>query len=73
LERKTEAIFQDRVFFIRNLGFIKATEARRISFEDALRFERIHEETYRRYGFELVSIEPGHVVDRVKAIKEAVR
>ena len=32
LERKTEAIFQDRVFFIRNLGFIKATEARRISF-----------------------------------------
>jgi predicted ATPase len=60
LERiKTEAIFQNRVFFIRNLGFIRATEARRISFEDALRFERIHEEAYRRYGFKVVSIEPG--------------
>src|SRR5882757_204069 len=73
LERiKSEAIFQDRVFFISNLGYIKATEARRISFEDALRFERIHEETYRRYGFELVSIEPGNVLERVAAIKAAV-
>jgi len=72
LERiKSEAIFQDRVFFISNLGYIKATEARRISFEDALRFERIHEETYRRYGFELVSIEPGNVLERVAAIKAA--
>jgi len=73
LERiKSEAVFQNRVFFIRNLGFIKATEARRISSEDALRFERIHEETYRRYGFELVSIKAGDLLDRVRAIKEAV-
>jgi predicted ATPase len=69
---KTESIFRDRVFFVRNLGFIQPTEARRISFEDALRFERIHEETYRRYGFELVFIEPGLVVERVAAIQEAV-
>ncbi len=73
LERiKSEAVFQKRVFFIRNLGFIQATEARRISFEDALRFERIHEETYRRYGFELISIEPGDLLDRVSAIKAAL-
>jgi len=70
LERiKSEAVFQNRVFFIRNLGFIQATEARRISFEDALRFERIHEETYRRYGFDLMSIEPGDLLDRIRAIK----
>ena len=70
LERiKSEAVFQNRVFFIRNLGFIQATAARRISFEDALRFERIHEETYRRHGFELVSIEAGDVFGRVNAIK----
>ncbi len=69
---KSEAIFQSRVFFIRNLGFIRATEARRISFEEALRFERIHEETYRRYGFELVSVEAGDLLDRVRAIKAAV-
>jgi predicted ATPase len=72
LERiKSEAIFESRVFLIRNLGFIKATEARRISFEDALRFERIHEETYRRFGFDLVSIDPGDLLERVKMIKAA--
>jgi len=67
-----EGVFQRRVFFIQNLGFIKPTEARRISFEDALRFERVHEETYRRYGFECVFIAPGRLSDRVDAIKCAV-
>ncbi|HXO94260.1 MAG TPA: AAA family ATPase, partial [Candidatus Acidoferrum sp.] len=52
---KKESIFQSRVFFIRNLGFITPTEARRISFEETLRFEKIHEDTYRDFGFELVS------------------
>jgi predicted ATPase len=73
LERiKTEAIFQKRVFFIRNLGFITPTEARRISFEETLRFERIHEETYRSFGFEIVSVEPGNLLERVAAIKTAI-
>ena len=37
LERiQKEAIYQNRVFFIRNLGFITPTEARRISLEDTL-------------------------------------
>jgi predicted ATPase len=70
LERvQAEKIYRKQVFFIRNLGFIKPTEARQISFEESLRFEQIHEETYRTLGFEIVSIEPGSVVDRVKAIK----
>ena len=67
-----EAVFQRRVFLIQNLGFIKPTDSRRISFEDALRFERVHEETYRKYGFECVFIAPGSVSDRVDAIKRAV-
>ena len=67
-----EAVFQTRVFFIRNLGFITPTEARRISFEDSLRFERIHEETYRNLGFELFPVEPGSVAERVGVIKAAV-
>jgi predicted ATPase len=67
-----ESIFQKRVFFIRNLGFITPTEARKIGFEDALRFERIHEQTYRDFGFELVFIEPGTVSERVSLIKSAV-
>jgi predicted ATPase len=69
---KAEAIFQRRVFFIRNLGFITPTEARRISFEETLRFERIHEETYRTFGFEIFYVEPGRVLDRVAAIKAAI-
>ncbi|HUA14870.1 MAG TPA: AAA family ATPase [Verrucomicrobiae bacterium] len=74
LERiEKEAIYQNRVFFVRNLGFVAPTAARRISFEDTLRFERIHEETYRNLGFELFSVEPGSVADRVHRIKAAIR
>ncbi len=70
---ETEAIFQKRVFFIQNLSFITPTEARRIGFEESLRFERIHEETYRNFGFELVPIAPGSLLDRVDAIKRSAR
>jgi predicted ATPase len=74
LERvKKEAIYQTRVFFIRNLGFITPTEARRISFEETVRFEKLHEQTYRDFGFELVSVEPGSLVERVSIIKAAIR
>lgn len=73
LERiKKETIYQNRVFFIRNLGFIKPTQARRISFEETLRFERIHEEVYRSFGFELVSVEPGGLLQRVNAVKACI-
>jgi predicted ATPase len=74
LERiKKEAIYESRVFFIRNLGFITPTEARRITFEETLRFEKIHEQTYRDLGFELVSIEPATLIERVNLIKSAIR
>jgi predicted ATPase len=69
---KEEATYQNRVFFIRNLGFVKPTDARRISFQDTLRFERIHEEIYRRFGFELLSVEPGDLLKRVSVIKAAI-
>ena len=69
---KEEAIYQNRVFFIRNLGFVTPTEARRISFEETVRFEKVHEQIYRDFGFELVSVEPGSVADRVRAIKAAI-
>ena len=67
-----EATFEKKVFFIRNLGFIARTEARRITLDEAVRFERIHEETYREFGFEIVSIEPGSVEERVAAIARAI-
>ncbi|WP_432756543.1 hypothetical protein [Alloacidobacterium dinghuense] len=58
---------------MRNLGFVAPTEVRRISFEEAVRFEKIHEETYRDFGFELFSVEPGSLVERVSTIKAAIR
>jgi predicted ATPase len=74
LERiKNETIYERRVFFMRNLGFITPTEARRISFEEALRFETIHEQVYRKFGFELFEVAPGDLLDRVSVIKAAIR
>ena len=67
-----EAVFEKKVFFIRNLGFVAPTEARRITFEESLRFERIHEETYREHGFQIVFIEPGSLAERVAAIRSAI-
>ncbi len=34
--------------------------------------QKLHEEMYRRRGFELVPIEPGAVLDRVAAIRRAL-
>lgn len=74
LERvRNEAVYETRVFFVRNLGFITPTQARRISFEETLRFEKIHEQTYCGLGFELVPVEPGSVLERTRKIKEAIQ
>jgi predicted ATPase len=69
---QAQHVFQRKVFFIRNLGFITPTEARRISFEESVRFELLHEQIYREFGFEIVSIGPGSVLERVKEIKSAL-
>jgi predicted ATPase len=74
LERiRNEAIYQRQVFFIRNLGFVTPTEARRITFEETVRFEKVHEETYRDFGFELVHVEPKSLLERTSIIKAAIR
>ena len=46
---------------------------RRISLEEARRFETVHEKTYRLHGFELIPISPGSVLDRVAAIQGVCR
>lgn len=69
---KAEAIYEQRVFFIRHLGFMRPTEARKISFQEALRFERIHEEVYQNFGFELIPVGPGNLADRCTAIKSSL-
>jgi predicted ATPase len=51
---------------------VAPTEARRISFDDALRFEHVHAETYRAFGFDLVPIDAAPLEQRVEAIKRAL-
>jgi predicted ATPase len=69
---RRESIYENRVFFVRNLGFVRSTEARRITLEETLYFEQVHEETYHRCGFELVSVEPGSLLERVNVIQAAI-
>ena len=65
--------FQREVFLIRSLGFVTPTAARRISLEEAIRFERVHEEVYRNFGFQLIFVEPASPADRANQIKAFLR
>lgn len=67
-----EAVFERRVFFVRNLDFITPTAARRIGLDEALRFGATHEAAYRELGYELVFVEPGPLAERVRQIKDTV-
>lgn len=71
-ELTRSGFYERRVFLVRLMGFIQPTAARRIGLEDARRFEVVHERTYRAHGFELVTVEPGSVLDRVGAIRRAL-
>jgi predicted ATPase len=74
LERAVEkGWFQPEVFFIRSLGFITPTAVRRISLEDAIRFERIHEEVYREFGFQMIFVDPASPPARANQIKAFLR
>jgi predicted ATPase len=67
-----DKVYETRVFFVENQGFVTATDARRISFDDSLRFERMHAAVYRRFGFELVPIRPAPLEDRAGEIEAAL-
>ena len=60
-------------FFIRNQGFVQATAARRITFEDSLVFEQIHEQAYRNLGFRLVEVPAGPLTDRAALVRQTVK
>ncbi|MEU8825366.1 AAA family ATPase [Streptomyces sp. NPDC048636] len=73
LERITsEGIYERQVLFVRNLGFCEPTPARRISFEESLVFERIHEQSYRAFGYDLVDIPADDVARRVEKASSAL-
>jgi predicted ATPase len=61
------------VFFVRSLGFVTPTAARRISLADSLVFEEVHERTYRDLGFRLVDVPPGPLAERARLVWHEVR
>lgn len=67
-----ECVYVPTAFFIRNQGFVQATAARRISFEDSLVFEQLHEQTYRDLGFQLVEVPAGPLAARVELVRRTV-
>lgn len=73
LERITaENVYDRHVFFIRNLGFCEPTAARRISFQDALEFEKVHEHSYHEFGYELIDIPADHVDRRIATVHQTI-
>jgi len=69
---KKEQIYQKQVFFIENLGFCEPTAARKITFEDSLRFEKVHEETYNSFGYECIRVAPQRLSARMEQITRFV-
>jgi predicted ATPase len=67
-----ERIYERQVFFIANLGFCEPTAARRISFEDSLHFEALHEKTYRDFGFECLKIAANPLEARLDDIERMI-
>jgi predicted ATPase len=69
---RAESVFESRVLFLKNLGFVTPTLARRITYQETVRFEQIHERVYQDLGFEITLIEPGSVSDRLEQIKRTL-
>ena len=68
-----ERIYQRQVFFIEHLGFCQPSSARKITFEESLVFEHIHEATYLSLGHDLLKIAPAALAERVQHIMEWTR
>ena len=67
-----EGVYERRVFFLENLGFVTPTEARRITYEDTLKFEAVHRNVYRRFGYELVLTPAADVEARFGVVAAAI-
>ena len=66
-------IYRPQVFFVRLLGFITPTAARRITLTQSIAFERFHEEAYRDHGFELIDVPAGAIEQRIQQIERYLR
>lgn len=67
-----DRIYQNQVFFFENLGFIEHTDARKISYEDALIFEQIHLDLYKQFGFEMIMVPKNSITERCKSVLDTI-
>jgi predicted ATPase len=67
-----EQVFEREVFLIRPIGFVERTGARRISYEESLAFERVHEVVYRQHGFEIIDVPPATAASRAAMIADRI-
>ncbi len=51
-----KGVYQNKVFFFENLGFIEHTDVRKISYEDALVFEQILLDVYKEIPFLIIMV-----------------
>lgn len=68
-----DRVYQRRVFFVRPIGFMTATAIRRITLEQSVEFERVHEQVYRAHGYELVDIPNDTIAERAAMVDQYVR
>ena len=67
-----EQVYEPVAFFVRPLGFVSPSAARRISYADSLRFEVVHEQVYRDHGFSLIDVPSAPVLDRADLVERAL-
>jgi predicted ATPase len=68
-----DRIYQPEVFFVRPLGFIEPTAGRRISYAEALEFERLHEQAYDELGYTLIDVPAMPVAQRAAFVADRLR
>jgi predicted ATPase len=69
---RRERVYRPEAFFVRSLGFVTPTEARRISLADSIRFGELHEEAYLAHDFKLIYLDSASAVQRVESIKRRI-
>lgn len=67
-----DRVYNQQIFFFENLGFIKNTDARKISYEDALVFEKVHLEVYKDFGFDIITVLKASVIERCQFILQNI-
>jgi predicted ATPase len=69
---RRENVYRPEVFFVRSLGFVTPTPARRISPADSILFGELHEEAYLTHGFKLIYLDSASALQRVESIKRSI-